>query len=214
MYRTGLISLLSAAAVALLPMNLSAQGAFEGVITGTTMIDGETGEVIVRVKGSKSRLEFDADGERAVIIRDGDGRVLSLLEETRQYFVSSVPPGEDDDAAQFAPTGRSETIAGYPCEYYRMDDPSGIQDGDEVCVTTALGFVGFGAAGSLAPGDEGAIREQFPNGFLILKTLDSTGAVDYVVTEIERTALDDSLFEPPSGYTEFKMPGGGAPPAQ
>jgi hypothetical protein len=213
MRKTGVACVLAALIGVQAPLDCMAESTFEGVITATTTIDGDSVDIILHVKDTRSRIEVIADGERTIIIRNKEGKVVGLLEESREYFVSPVRPEGEGEKTRFIPTGRSETVAGYACDYYRMDDPSGIQDGDEACVTTELGFVGFGLAGSPVWEDEDAIREQFRDGFLILKSLDANGAVDYVVTKVEPAALSDSLFEPPSDYTELKLPGG-VPPAR
>jgi hypothetical protein len=87
-----------------------------------------------------------------------------------------------------------------------------VQDGDEVCITTTLGFVGIGPSGPFQAADDAALRQQFGSGFLILKSPDTGDGVAYEVTRIERTAVSDDRFTPPAGYTEFRQPGVGAPP--
>jgi hypothetical protein len=215
-WKTGLVPVLATAGLALLPGMPAAQGAFEGVITATTIDDGARSQQIQQImhfKGARSRIEMNFDGERGTIIRDGNGRLLSLIDETRQYMVfPELSDDDDDDAPRFVATGQSETVAGYSCQYYRIEDPTGIQDGDVSCVTTALGFVGFGGTGPIAAADEQAIRAQFKDGFMVLKTLDAGGAAEFEVTKVERTAVSDALFEIPPDYTEFTVPGAGFRP--
>jgi hypothetical protein len=189
----------------------AAQNGFEGVITATATSDGERTESVMRVKDSRWRLEMEMDGERGAIIRDRNGRMMSLIESTRQYMYLPELEGEDDPM-QFTATGQSETVAGHQCRYYRIRDPNGVQDGDEVCVTTELGFVGFGPSGPFGAADERTLRQQFRDGFLILKSRDPRGAVEYEVTRIERTSVSDAMFAPPPGYTELQRPGLGIPP--
>jgi hypothetical protein len=187
------------------PADVAAQATFEGVITAVSITDGERDEMVLRLKGSQWRLEMEMDGDRGAIIRDRNGRVLSLIEETRQYHVFPVVPG-DDEVMEFTALGRTETVAGLPCEYYRIRDPNGLMDGDQACITKALGFVGFSGAAPLSPADERAIRRQFGTGFFILKLLDSRGGTSYTVTSVERVAVSDAMFAPPAGYTELRMP--------
>jgi hypothetical protein len=211
-WKTGLVSVLAAAGLVLLPGMSAAQGAFEGVITATTIDDGARNEQIMHFKGPRSRIEMNFDGERGTIIRDGNGRLLSLIDETRQYMLFPELSDDDDDASRFVATGQSETVAGYSCQYYRIEDPTGIQDGDLSCITTALGFVGFGGTGPIAAAEERAIRAQFKDGFMVLKTLDAGGVTEFEVTRVERTAVSDALFEIPPDYTEFTVPGAGFRP--
>lgn len=94
-------------------------------------------------------------------------------------------------------------MAGHDCRYYRLRDPNGVQDGDQVCVTTAFGFAGMGPGAAGARLDDMALRQQFRDGFMILKSRDAQGQVEYEVTAIERTAVADDMFEPPAGYAEL-----------
>jgi hypothetical protein len=163
---------------------------------------GARDEMVLRVKGARWRVEMEMDGDRGAMIRDENGRLISVMDDTRQYAFLPQIPDEEEDALTFVPLGRSETIAGYRCDHYRVVDPSGIQDGDAVCVTTELGWVGFGPGGPLGAADERATRAQFGDGFLILRSVDGQGDGESVVTRVERTAVNDALFAPPAGYTE------------
>lgn len=182
------------------------QGTFEGVITAKASGGGERGEHVMYVKAGRYRIDMNVNGERGSIIRDGDNRLLSIDHDERVYVYLPFPAVDsgDDDGVRFEPVGRSDTVAGHRCEYYRIRDPDGIQDGDQACVTTALGFVGFTPAGSLAPGDERRLRQQFGQGFAILKTLDRRNTVEFEVTRIEQRPVDDGLFAPPAGYTRLR----------
>jgi hypothetical protein len=184
----------------------AAQGDFEGVIHVTTFDDGESIDGVLRVKGARWRFETEMDGEQAVIVRGRDGRVFSIIHSQRQYAWFPQLSG-DDEAMQFEATGATDRVAGYECTYHRIRDPDGVLDGDEVCVTAALGFVGVGPTGAATMLDDAAIRQQFRDGFMILKSRDSQGVVEYEVTRIERTAVGDDMFEPPAGYTELTAAG-------
>jgi hypothetical protein len=183
------------------------QGDFEGVIHVATFDEGESTPGVLRIKGTRWRFETEMEGERAAIVRGSDGRVFSISDSERQYAWFPDVAGEDEPL-QFEATGESETVAGYECRYYRLRDPNGLQDGDEVCVTTALGFAGMGPGAAGAQLDDAALRQQFRDGFMILKSRDAQGVLEYEVTRIERTAVADDMFEPPAGYTEL----GGLPP--
>jgi hypothetical protein len=183
------------------------QGDFEGVIHVATFDEGESTPGMLRIKGTRWRFETEMEGERAAIVRGSDGRVFSVSDSERQYAWFPDVGGEDEPL-QFEATGESETVAGYECRYYRLRDPNGLQDGDEVCVTTALGFAGMGPGAAGAQLDDAALRQQFRDGFMILKSRDAQGVLEYEVTRIERTAVADDMFEPPAGYREL----GGLPP--
>jgi hypothetical protein len=183
------------------------QGDFEGVIHVATFDEGESTPGVLRIKGTRWRFETEMEGERAAIVRGSDGRVFSVSDSERQYAWFPDVGGEDEPL-QFEPTGESETVAGYECRHYRLRDPNGLQDGDQVCVTTALGFAGMGPGAAGAQLDDAALRQQFRDGFMILKSRDAQGVLEYEVTRVDRTAVPDDMFEPPAGYTEL----GGIPP--
>jgi hypothetical protein len=186
-------------------------GDFEGVITALSTSGGARDEMVLRIKGARWRMEMDIDGDRGAIIRDENGRLFSVMDDSRQYARFPQLPDEEGDALTFLPTGESETIAGHRCDHFRVVDPSGIQEGDTVCVTTELGWVGFGPGGPLSEAEERVLRAQFRDGFLILRTIDGQGDGESVVTGIERTSLSDALFVPPPGYTEVGGSAGRAP---
>jgi hypothetical protein len=182
----------------------SAGGDFEGVVTVRTFDEGESTVMTITVKGTNWRMDTEMEGERGSIIRTADGRLIALMHDERQYHVST-PPADGGDATTYVRLGESETVAGHRCEYYRMDEPGGPQDGDQVCVTTALGFVGVRSGGGVGD-DERAIREQFRDGFMILKSRDAGGRVESEVTGIERRRVGDDAFEPPPGYSRLGVP--------
>jgi hypothetical protein len=180
----------------------AAEGDFEGVIHVVTFDEGEGTPGVLRIKGPRWRFETEMEGERGAVVRGRDGRVFSVSDSERLYAWFPDVPGEDEPM-QFEATGESETVAGYECRYYRVRDPNGLQDGDRVCVTPAFGFAGMGAGAVGAGLDDAAIRQQFRDGFMILKSRNPQGVVEYEVTRIERTAVADNMFEPPAGYTEM-----------
>jgi hypothetical protein len=186
----------------------AAQGDFEGVIHVTTMDEGHSREGVLRIKGSRWRFETEMDGEQGAFVRGRDGRMFSVIHSQRQYAWFPDVAGQDEPM-HFEATGEADRVAGYECRYYRIRDPNGAQDGDIACITTALGFVGFGPTGGDARLDDVALRQQFRDGFMILRSRDAQGTVEYEVTRVERTAVPDDMFEPPAGYTELRMPGMG-----
>lgn len=118
-------------------------GDFEGVISTNTFMDGQRIEQTLSVKGSRWRFDMEMDGDRASIIRGGDGRVFSLLHDSREWVYFPVVPSSPTDAGiRFEATGERASIAGYSCQYYVMKDPDGLQEGDRACITAEFGFVG------------------------------------------------------------------------
>ena len=192
----------AALAAAAFPAALAAQSTFEGVLTIRVGSGNGPGSGKYWIKGAQMRVD---GGEQGTMIRDASGRLLTLIDSQRRYMVVASM----NRAAQlpkFSPTGKRETIAGYPCSYYTEHDARGGQD-QEVCITTALGFSGLGPNGPLAPNDERALRDQFKTGFMVLKSVDHNGTVIKLVTNVQKTSVSDAMFAPPAGYTEVKMPG-------
>ena len=120
-------------------------------------------------------------------------------------MLGSVP---DEGGLRFEATGKSESVAGYPCKYFKVTHPSGSgQEDTQAWRDQRARLRGTGRGGG--PGlDERALRAQFGDGFLVLKVLDSKGATSTEATKVERRALSDAMFAPPPGYTEMKLPGG------
>lgn len=202
-----LATILGAAAALFLANAARARGQqFEGVITLSApgMLDGAK----MYFKGTRARME--RRGQLGTLIIDANGRIVRLIDARRQYFVMSNRTRVPQRSPKFEPIGKQETIAGLSCSYYRTRDPGGLQDGDEVCVTSALGFVGLTPGGPIGDLNARAVQEQFPKGFFILKTVTTKGTVSKVVS-IERKSLPDNLFAPPAGYTEMTMPGMSSP---
>jgi len=191
------------------PGTLLAQKDFEGVITwGSVLATGGAGQTVISVKGGKTRVEMSDPkrGQSFTSIRDGSGRIIMVIAPKKAYYVMGTAR-ELLDARKYEATGRKETVAGYPCEYYRVLDAKGQnEDNEEACITTALGFVGVGPGGALADDEAKAIRQQFRDGFFMLKATHK-GRPPVQVLKIERKPLSDDLFAPPAGYTEIKMPG-------
>lgn len=199
-------------------------GGFEGVITLSMSMGAKPTTATAYIKGDRLRMETDVAGIPGAMISDGKGNLIMLISPMKQYSVMNMKAmmdaaGAGQGALQFTKSGRRDTIIGQSCEYYAMARSAG-KDGamGEACVTTELGFVGLNVgsrgSGMLSPADEAALRKQFPNGFMILKQLSGDGRTLYEVTKIARQAVADSMFEPPAGYSEMKMPIGMPPPGE
>ena len=189
------------------PATLRAQKEFEGVITwGSVLATAGQGQTVISVKNGKTRIQM-SDPRRGTFtsIRDGSGRIITVIDQKKAYYVMGNAR-ELFDARKYEATGRKETVAGYPCEYYRVLDATGRdEDKTDVCVTAALGFATVGEGGAMADDEAKSIRQQFPNGFMILKAIHDGKSVQ--VLKVERKSLSDELFAPPAGYTEIKMSG-------
>jgi hypothetical protein len=196
-----------------LPAGLAAQARFEGVVTMTAGIrNGKPVETRFWIKGPRARIEMpDPILGPVGFILDGNGSVTKVLDSTRQFV--PVGTGGGNLPLKFSPTGRSDTVAGYPCAYYKVLGPTGDPWlGLESCIATALGFVAFGPAGPFEGDDQRPLKAQFPAGFMVLKTVRADGSTRAEVIRIERTAVSNARFVVPPGYLEVRNPDLPLPP--
>jgi hypothetical protein len=189
------------------PAGPAAQQRFEGVITMKVgMAKGQGVETHLYLKGAQARME--RTGAVGVLIRDSNGRLMTVMDGAKRYVVFGKA---SESGLKFEAIGKSETVAGYRCKYYKVIHTDKKQEDTEACVTGAFGFVGLGIGGDSRGLDELALRSQFGDGFLVLKVLDSKGATSTEVIKVERRAVSDAMFAPPAGYIETKLPGGLTP---
>lgn len=184
---------------------LAAQANFEGIVTqNVTAFPGR--EVTTWVKGPRFRAQIPGpDGNMMTMISNERGGIVMLIAEQKTYYtLSAGGRGAGGSPPTVTPTGRTETIAGSQCTYYHLHRASGEPANEDLCVTSAFGYI----KPARAPGmDEQFIRRTWPDGFLVLKSIDANGKVQSQVTRIQKTAVSDALFSPPSDYTELRMPG-------
>lgn len=202
--------------LAALATPVAAQDTFEGVISMTLNAGEKPMPTTVWVKGNRAKYDMSGGGEMGVMIVDGSGRMLMLVPKQKQYMVldlAGVNSQADRSlrAMTYARTGKSETIAGMPCDYWKTVQADTVVG--ESCMTSALGWVGvdLSGKGTLSKEMLAQFRRSFPKGAFPLKTIDAeTGKVMFVVTKVERKAVPDDAFQPPAGWTEIKMPGAAA----
>lgn len=199
---------------------LRAQKLFEGTITyQVTPASGTPVEMILRSNGKKLREDMRApdtgDESTSYQVIDGEsGDVLVVIPAAKQYMLHNfkklrTATGKTNDstaAADLAPTGRKETIAGRTCEVYVRND----QPGNEWCITSALGRLGaFDDQLTSNDAMSGAAMQLFKNGALVLR-MSYGAALGYpmtmVATKIDRSPPPTSIFKVPAGYTELKNP--------
>jgi hypothetical protein len=110
------------------------------------------------------------------------------------------------------PSKTPDTVAGYTCEYYAVGQA---QEG-EICAAKGLGMFGMGqspmgggASGALAALANPEYATFFKDGFFPLKFVKLEKGQRQTMleaTQIEKKALEASLFAPPPDYKEMKMP--------
>lgn len=221
-------------AVLALLLPVAAQAQFEGVIDmKMTMFSDEKPKDIfytISVQDHnlamtmKGMTETGEKGEKGRFIFRGDSKVLWILsDESKSYMEISLKDEQkrkrSEKAAKPADlgrrTGKTETILGYPCEEWIVEE----KENDEVThvwATSKLGGVyewmmqsmkdagGPGAADDMEGWEKDFVaRHLFP-----LKVITKEGGKvtqQQEVTRIEKTSVPKSMFEAPEGYTKQSL---------
>jgi hypothetical protein len=226
------------ATAAATPSPASAQTGFNGVITFTQHSpSGRAFTFVQTSKGGKVRLD-GMDGNQNSMIVNGDAKVMMMIEpEKKQYLTmteedmrqsqalmapmmakANGKTGKPDPGKfKFSDTGKTETVAGVPCELWRgVYTGQDKQEEGEACVASGVGFAlaeltfANPMAGPGQPGSE--MFEQYRQlvggnkGILkVTKIEDGKRVPELEATKIERKSVGDDAFAPPAGYTEVRM---------
>ena len=188
-------------------------GPFEGEITMTSTDPGKPVKTInYEVKGTKMRFEApESAGPMAggYVIFDTTAKKMTAVNDSKKTAMvmdmgalqSAMGPAGANPAAP-KPTidksGKTETIAGYSCEDWKVTDPNG--EHADVCVAKGISFPAMGRhAGWMS-----SLEDGFP---LRAVSYDATGKEKsrMEVTKIDKKSLDDKMFEVPAGYTTQNM---------
>jgi hypothetical protein len=216
----GLVSLLAAPG--------AAAQTFEGILT--TRVAGMPAGAAMKTYFSKGKLRMEVTNPgrpSVVMITDpAANKQYTLMPEQGVYMAMDLKDLGDAAAAAagktpttsstatLKATGRKETVAGVSCEHYAFEDATQKMD---LCLTSALGKMpgGAGMFGTPQPGKgqetPAWAKELAKKNAFAVKVADGTGKVIWEVTGIERKELAPTLFSPPAGYREFKMPGTRSP---
>jgi hypothetical protein len=174
----------------------------------------------------------------STIMDESSDTIKTLFNDKKLYIVhamappskSAVPdlqsPSQPDKstqppAVQFTKTGKTETIAGVPCDDYLVaqGDP---QKQTLVCNARGFGFLWGSPTGLLSrmqqmgPGmsQYSDMMKQFKDGFFPLKVAQVSNGQEHiqmVATKIDHTAPAAAAFQVPSDFTSLQMGGmGGA----
>jgi hypothetical protein len=181
------------------------------------------------VKGNKIRFEMPTDQNAK---KKKDGSMAAIFDFDSREMITLIDSGEKDggriamrhklpeqQAQQAAKggkaqvpvaTGRSEKIAGYSADEYKMTDDNGSVH--DLWLAKGLGSFmspnaqGMGRRGTVSPAWEAFVRDQ---GFFPMRvvTHDKAGKETsrMEVAKVEKTSLPDSLFST-EGYQEMEIP--------
>ncbi len=183
-------------------------------------------------KGNKSRIEpKTAGGPGIVMLYDGDAHTrVSLMPEQRMYMevpaemsANALKEAAAKEEYTFTKTGKTETVAGHPCEIVLAKKKNGETE-TETCVAKGLGnylaMMGMSGMDMSRGGHRSPawMRELAQEGLYPLRTISRSreGAeqVRVEVTKLEPKRLEPALFTVPAGYTKMDMggmPGMGRP---
>lgn len=212
-------------------VNVFAAGAFEGKVSLAITADkGRAMNLDYSIKGSKLRMDMNAEGHQVATIMDlSKMEMLMLMSEQQMYMVMPIKKPMEQamekqgvGTAEVEVTGKTETILGYKCNQILVKDKGAVT---EVWAAEGLGaFMGlgngggnpmagmFGGGGRHGGGANAAKWEEAlkgKGGFpLRVITRDAAGKTTFKMeaTKIEPGSLSDSLFSPPADYQKFEMP--------
>ena len=228
LHRPAASLLLAGACVALAPAApLRAQTAplFHGVIRFATEAEGERGEMLFVIRGTKARMSMGTGAHRMVMITDVEaGRVTMVDNASRTYNEHDASGPDDDDEAPtvFRRTGARARVAGLDCEYYRLEMSDGMKA--DVCAAAGIGlfYGGTDTPWSRKGGPGAGIVKSNPDlaralreGFvpLIIKSWEDSESKPVVMTatSVERRPVELSEVSVPPGYRKVdfsRLPSG------
>ncbi len=184
---------------------------------------------VFKIKGPKMRTEMSALGVDYVSITDMAAKKTTTLDNKMHTYTESDLSAKPSTAAskpksttKVVATNRHDTVAGYSCDVYEIDDTSkapGAAAPIEICVASGISMLAFGLSGpfsyfSNASSDD-AWSQITSKGFpLRIAMRDASGAplMTLEATRVEKKSEPDTLFEVPAGYRKMTTPSFLAPP--
>ncbi len=221
------LRLLLAAGLALGSLSVPPAAAFEGRVTLAFKSGREAEQVIhYQVKGTRFRVEPEVGempGGVAMILDTEKQEMLFLMLGEKMYLARPLKGGVAAMAAKRASqaelrkTGRTETILGYACDEYVIQEG---KESTEVWITDRLGsFVGLalenpmagmmGGGGRGKSGWEDALKARAGAFPLRVVSRDARGRETTRVEarKVEPGDLPDGLFRVPDGFQKLAIPG-------
>jgi hypothetical protein len=197
--------------------NTNSQSNFEGKMLVKISGDDAKGNMNYSVKGDLVRVDFDFednDEKMTMIIDTPNKRSLMLMPEQKMYMEYSlddpeIKEGVESYMGKAKMTGETKEINGYTCEKILFTDED--DNISEIWATKELGvFKNF--VGNMNQSEN---PEWLPNfmreGFFPILGIqrDEDGEEEYrwEVVKVEKQPVSSDLFEPPSGYKKFEIPG-------
>ncbi|HEX7665325.1 MAG TPA: DUF4412 domain-containing protein [Polyangiaceae bacterium] len=186
---------------------------FEGDITLHTTSATQSQDMVLEVKKDKMRFDStSADGPVHGVLDPVAHKVTLYSDPTKTYtdLDFSGAKGQSNtsgDTANVKQTGKHETIAGYDCEDWTVNDPSGKRT--ELCVAQGLVYFDLGSlrGGGQSTSPLSKQFEEMKSFPLRSVEFDASGKelTRSEVTKIEPKSVDDARFLPPAGYTQISL---------
>ncbi|HNV25847.1 MAG TPA: DUF4412 domain-containing protein [Nitrospira sp.] len=199
-------------------------GDFEGVIQmkNSHVDTGTTSTMNWYIKGDRGRVEMSrTDSQTQVMLFDGKTRTMQMgMPGQKSYMEISLEGDRGDhlkellDTQSVERTGKTDKIAGYVCEVWRITDKEHHRAKSELCVAK-----GFGKAATFWIDPKEARRSSQPawvkqlveEGGFGLRSIqyDEAGkeSVRMEVVSVEKKPLDASLFAFPADWAKHDMAG-------
>ncbi len=210
-------------ALSVTPLPLHA-GDFEGVIHMQTSYAGlgTSSAMNWYLKGDKGRVEMSrTDGQTNVLIFDGKTRTMQVGMPRQKSYMEISLEGERGEHLKevlekqsVERTGKTEKIAGYSCEVWRITDKEQNRVKSDLCVAK-----GFGGAARFwidpkevrRSSQPGWVKQLVEEGGFGLRSIqyDETGKefTRMEVTSIDKKSLGANLFAFPSDWAKQDMAG-------
>jgi hypothetical protein len=214
-------------------------------------VKGDSDHALTRIEVSGDRMRMDS-GNVSMLVDAASGNILMLMRDKQQYMdmgkmaqsmnamLASVPPqmremmkermaahGHGGVAVTYAPTGQTESVAGYSCAVYSVS--VGTDHSGDTCLAD-IASAGIDAADqatmrkvfddlramaqTASAGMASSSLNQMPVGkFPVLMTSYDAGKVVAVtqIKDVSHGAIAGADFAIPAGYSEMQMPAFGAP---
>ena len=192
---------------------LIAQSQFEGKLKIQVTEEGKKHSMDYFVKGDKFRLEVKDMGETGAMIFDSKAMKMTIVMPQQKMYMEMPLDGIDTESyfdegtskAKIKKTGESQTINGYKCEKWIIED-EGLTT--EAWITTELGGFLFSGNPMAGGGSDWTSKLSAQSFFPMLAKVHKSGKHlnTFEVLDVNKQKLDNSLFSAPSGYQKFEMP--------
>jgi hypothetical protein len=207
-------------------LGLGILNGFEGeiglIVKGSMAKGGAPQQLTTDIKGDKVRVEMPAGmggptGDKGFIVFSGGEKKLTIVDDTKKQamvidlnkqgdsplkgMASRGGSGAPKNPPKVTKTGKTDTVAGYKCEIWQIDEEGKGKVG-EVCVAQD-GFSWLSLPASHLPIEHGWAIElmdgkHFPLRFVGFENGAESGRIE--VTRIDKKTIAPSVFEVPAGY--------------